>query len=100
MNRSVLGSVAAAVFTLGIATASAQLSPQGSGATALTPEQRTAIRMVIAERLAGEMRDTLPDRLNEAAAALPTLTPEQRAAVRSAIKARLGEDVREVFPRN
>jgi Arc/MetJ family transcription regulator len=91
MNRWILGSVAAAAFTFGIATASAQLSPGPSGA--LTPEQRSAVRAVIAERLTDEMRNRLPEGLAEAAAAVSNLTPEQRTAIRSAIRARLGDDV-------
>ena len=98
MKKAIFSSTAAAVFALGIATASAQLSPKGSGAAALTPEQRSAIRIVIVERLTDEMRNQLPQRLAEAAAALSNLTPDQRAAIRSAISARLGEEIQEGLP--
>jgi hypothetical protein len=53
MNKLILGSVAAAALTLSVATVSAQLNP----------EQRTAIRAVIGERLTDEMQNRLPDRL-------------------------------------
>src|SRR5258705_2775435 len=95
MNRSIVSSIAVAVCAVGIPTASAQVSPEGSGAATLTPDQRAAIRIVIVERLTDEMQDRIPEGLAEAAAALSTLTPEQRAAVRSAIRARFGDDVRE-----
>lgn len=59
MIKSIFGSTAAAaVFALGIATASAQLNPPGSGAAALSPEQRSAIRVIIVERLTDEMETT------------------------------------------
>jgi hypothetical protein len=87
MKRSILASVAAAALTLALSgtTASAQLNP----------DQQNTVRIIIVERLAGEMQDTLPDRLAEVTAALSTLTPEQRANIRAAIKARLADDVRE-----
>jgi hypothetical protein len=88
MNRLILGSAAIAALTLSVATVSAQLNS----------EQRTAIRIVIVERLTEEMQNRLPDGLAEAAAGLSTLTPDQRGAVRSAIKARLGDDVRDGLP--
>jgi len=99
MNKSIVGSAAAAaVFALGIATASAQLDPKGSGAAALSPAQRSAIRVVIVERLTDEMGNNLPERLSEAVGALSELTPDQRAVIRGAIKARLGEEIREGLP--
>ena len=98
MKKAIVSSTAAAIFALGIATASAQLSPKGSDAAALTPEQRSAIRIVIVERLTDEMRNQLPQRLAEAAAALSNLTPEQRTAIRNAISARLGDDIRDGLP--
>src|SRR5258707_5889161 len=88
MNRLVLSSVAVAALTLSGATVSAQLNP----------EQRSAVRIVIVERLTDEMQNRLPDRIAEAAAALSTLTPEQRAKIGSAIRARLGDDVRDGLP--
>src|SRR5262245_27148731 len=51
MKRSMLGSIAAAAVTISVATASAQLSP----------DQQGALRVIIIERLAAEMQDTLPD---------------------------------------
>jgi hypothetical protein len=97
MSRSILGSVAAAALMLSVATASAQTSPDTGGAAALTPEQRAAIRMVIAERLKSEMSQ-LPDRLSQAADTLSQLTPEQRTAIRAAIRARLTDDTRGGLP--
>ena len=47
----------------------------------LTPEQRAAIRIVIRDRLADEMRERIGERLADAASALNTLTPQQQAAV-------------------
>jgi ribosomal protein S20 len=89
MNRLILSSVAVAALTLSsVATVSAQLSP----------EQRSAVRIIIVEQLTDEMQNRLPDRIAEAAAGLSTLTPEQRAKIGSAIKARLGDDVREGLP--
>ena len=88
MNRLILSSVAVAALTLSAASVSAQLSS----------EQRSAVRIVIVERLTDEMQNRLPGRIAEAAAALGTLTPEQRAKIGSAIRARLGDDVREGLP--
>ena len=68
MNRLILSSVAVAALTLSATTVSAQLSS----------EQRSAVRIVIVERLTDEMQNRLPGRIAEAAAALGTLTPEQR----------------------
>jgi hypothetical protein len=97
MNSSIFGSVVAAALTFSVATASAQPGPDVGGAPTLTPDQRGAVRVIILQRLANEMQDTLPDRLSEVTAALSQLTPEQRAAIRDAIKARLADDVREGF---
>ena len=97
MSRSILGSVAAAALMLSVATASAQTSPGTGGTAALSPEQRAAIRIVIAERLKSEMSQ-LPDRVAQAADTLSQLTPEQRTAVRAAIRARLTDDAREGLP--
>ncbi len=95
MHRLILNAVAVAALMLSIPTASAQVSPGADAVAALSPEQRTALRTAIAERLADEMRNRLPERLSEAAAGESSLTPEQRTAVRSAIRARLADDVRE-----
>ncbi len=98
MKRSILGSIAAAALMLSVATASAQQSPQTSGATAPSPDLRTAIRVIIMERLTSEMQGNLPDRLSEVADTLSQLTPEQRIAIRAAIRARLTDDAREGLP--
>jgi Spy/CpxP family protein refolding chaperone len=58
----------------------------------LTPEQRAAVRSIIRERLADEMRERMADRIADR---LAMLTPEQRDAVRSAIRQRLAAEVRE-----
>jgi hypothetical protein len=98
----IITSAATAVLALGVATASAQTSPQGmqrnpqgNGAASLTPEQRSAIRTIIKDKLADEMRGGGGERLANAAAAVKTLTPEQQAAVRSAIKNRVAAQLRE-----
>ena len=92
MKILMLGSLAAAALTLGMASSYAQSQPEGSAAVTLTPEQRAAVRSVIRERLTDEMRDKLADRLSEG---LATLTPEQRDAIRNAIRERLAVEVRE-----
>jgi len=101
MKRSMLGSAAAATLLLSVATAAAQLSPQTGGATTQSPDARTAIRVIIMERLANEMQGQLPDRVAEVADTHPVLsqlTPEQRSAIRAAIRARLTDDAREGIP--
>ena len=58
----------------------------------LTPEQRAAVRSIVRERLADELREKVADRLAER---LEMLTPEQRDAVRAALRERLGVEIRE-----
>jgi hypothetical protein len=94
MRTLIVNSAAAAALALGLATASAQPRPEGDGATMLTPEQRSAIRNVIRERLGDEMRDRLAERLADEATGATTLSPEQRSAIRSAIRERLADEVR------
>jgi hypothetical protein len=98
MNRSILGSVAAAALTLSVATAFAQQSPQAGDAATPAPDLRGAIRVIIMERLANEMQGPLPERLSQVADTLSQLTPEQRTAIRAAIRARLSDDAREGIP--
>ena len=67
-TKTLLASSAmAATIVLGLTTASAQSRPEG-GTTQLTPEQRSAIRAVIREKLADDMRERIADRLADDAA--------------------------------
>jgi hypothetical protein len=97
MNNSMLGSITAAALMLGVATASAQQSPQAGGAAAPS-DLRGTIRVIIMERLANEMQGGLQERLSQVADTLSQLTPEQRTAIRAAIRARLADDAREGLP--
>jgi len=97
MKKTILGSIAAAALTLSVTMASAQLSPQNDPA-AVSPDPRTAIRVIIMERLSSEMQGDLQERLAQAADTLSQLSPEQRTAIRAAIRARLADDAREGVP--
>ena len=91
----IVGSLSAAALALGIATASAQSGPQGSAAPVLTPEQQAAVRAVIKDRLADELRERIGEGLADAAGAMNTLTPDQRAAIRNLIRERVTAQIRE-----
>jgi hypothetical protein len=108
MKTLIISSATTAVLALGIAGASAQTSqgmqpapqaaqpnPQGNAAATLTPEQRDAIRSIIRDRLAEEMRGSGGEGIANAAANVNSLTPEQRAALRGAIRERVAAEIRE-----
>jgi hypothetical protein len=105
MKTLILSSVAAATLALALTTASAQTRLEGSGVAMLTPEQQTAIRRVIRERLVdqarerfGEMlesRARLAEKLAEQAIEAAKLTPEQQTAIRRVIKEGLADQARE-----
>jgi hypothetical protein len=72
-----------------------QSGPQGGTTITLTPDQSAAIRALIKDRLAEEMRGSGGERVADAAAGVITLTPDQQAAVRSAIRGRIAAEMRE-----
>jgi ribosomal protein S3AE len=105
MKTLILSSAAAAALTLALATASAQTRLEGSGVATLTPEQQTAIRRVIRERLVDQARERfaqilesrvmLAEKLAEQATEAAKLTPEQQTAIRRVIREGLADQARE-----
>src|SRR5262245_10559012 len=91
MKTLILSSAAAAALTLALTTASAQTRLEGNGVVMLTPEQQTAIRRVIRERLVDQARERLPqilesrvalaEKLAQQATEAAKLTPEQQTAI-------------------
>src|SRR5262245_62751869 len=105
MKTLILSSAAAAALTLALTTASAQTRLEGNGVVMLTPEQQTAIRRVIRERLVDQARERLPqileyrgtlaEKLAQQATEAAKLTPEQQTAIRCVIRERLADHARE-----
>jgi hypothetical protein len=105
MKTLILSSAAAAALTLTLATASAQTRLEGNGVAMLTPEQQTAIRRVIRERLVDQARERfeqilesrvrLAEKLSEQATEAAKLTPEQQTAIRRVIREGLADQARE-----